>query len=105
MCQIAQEYMDKKNKLEEEAEQLMLDTKVELGSLDLNKQFGLPGLLFSLLDHEVDPSLTSDIHDTLNSMMHSTAVPSLFAWLSMCREVLTVASEDRYLNFFTNFFL
>lgn len=67
---------------------------LELGTLTLNKQFGLPGLLFSLLDHEVDPSLTSDIHDTLNSMMHSTAVTNLSAWLSMCREVLSVATED-----------
>lgn len=70
------------------------EDSLELGTLTLNKAFGLPGLLFSLLDHEVDPSLVSDIHDTLNSMMHSTAVSNLSSWLSMCREVLSVATED-----------
>ena len=70
------------------------EENLEIGTLTLNKQFGLPGLLFSLLDHEVDPSLTSDIHDALNSMMHSTAVTNLSVWLSMCREVLAVATEE-----------
>ena len=83
MCDVAQN-LD----LEEDEETM------ELGTLGLNKQFGLPGLLFSLLDYEVDPSLTSDIHDALNSMMHSTAVSNLSSWLSMCREVLSVATED-----------
>lgn len=69
------------------------DTK-ELGALHLNNQSGLPGLMFSLLDHEQDPSMISDIHDALNSMMHSMAAENLSVWLSLCREVLTVASDD-----------
>ena len=44
MCDVAQN-LD----LEEDEETM------ELGTLGLNKQFGLPGLLFSLLDYEVDP--------------------------------------------------
>ena len=66
----------------------------EIGKLTLSRQFGLPCLLFSLLDHELDPHLTSDIHDAICSMMHSTAVPTLSSWLAMCREVLTVASDE-----------
>ena len=66
----------------------------EIGKLTLSRQFGLPCLLFSLLDHELDPHLTSDIHDAVCSMMHSTAVPTLSSWLAMCREVLTVASDE-----------
>ena len=65
-----------------------------IGMLDLNKNSGLPGVMFSLLDHEVDPGIISDIHDALNSMLHSTAVENLSNWLSLCREVLTVATED-----------
>ena len=86
MCQIA-------TNLDTEEDEVDLVAK-EIGTLTLSKQFGLPGLLFSLLDHELDPNLTSDIHDAVNSMMHSTAVPTLSAWLAMCREVLTVASEE-----------
>jgi len=70
------------------------DSSREIGELVLNKQSGLPGLLFSLLDHELDPNLMSAIHDALNSMMHSTAASSLSSWLALCREVLTVATED-----------
>ena len=66
----------------------------EIGKLTLSRQFGLPCLLFSLLDHELDPHLTSDIHDAICSMMHSTAVPTISSWLAMCREVLTVASDE-----------
>ena len=66
----------------------------EIGKLTLSRQFGLPCLLFSLLDHELDPHLTSDIHDAVTSMMHSTAVSTLSSWLAMCREVLTVATEE-----------
>ena len=51
-------------------------------------------MLFSLLDYEVDPGLMSNIHDTINSIMQSMVVQDLTAWLSLCREVLTVSSED-----------
>ena len=86
MCQIALDLDTEEDETDPVA--------TEIGTLTLSKQFGLPGLMFSLLDHELDPNLTSDIHDAVNSMMHSTAVPTLSAWLAMCREVLTVASED-----------
>ena len=60
---------------------------MEGGRLHLNTQYGLPGLLFSLLDHELDPSLISDIHDTLNSIVHTMAAENLSQWLCLCREV------------------
>lgn len=71
------------------------DTKEnDTTAVHLNRQSGLPGLLFSLLDHEQDPGLTSNIHDTLNSIMHSMASENLSMWLGLCREVLTVRKEE-----------
>ena len=57
-------------------------------------EYGLPGILFSILDHELDVGLTSNIHDTLTSIMQSMAAENLTAWLSLLREVLTVANAD-----------
>ena len=94
MCEIAEEGLD--NSEEDETSQ-------EVGMLDLNKNSGLPGVMFSLLDHEVDPAIISDIHDALNSMLHSTAVENLSNWLSLCREVLTVATEDTSIGMFSEF--
>jgi hypothetical protein len=48
---------------------------------------GLPGMLFSLLDYEVDPAMVSNIHDTINSIMHSMVTENLSSWLALCREV------------------
>ena len=48
---------------------------------------GLPGMLFSLLDNEVDPAMISNIHDTINSIMHSMVAENLSSWLALCREV------------------
>lgn len=48
---------------------------------------GLPGMLFSLLDYEVDPAMISNIHDTINSIMHSMVTENLSSWLALCREV------------------
>ena len=54
---------------------------------------GLPGMLFQLLDLEMDSSLINNIHDTLNSIMMSMASDNLTVWLSLLKEVLTVANE------------
>eukprot|EP00096_Caligus_rogercresseyi_P009555 TRINITY_DN3256_c0_g1_i1.p1 TRINITY_DN3256_c0_g1~~TRINITY_DN3256_c0_g1_i1.p1 ORF type:complete len:883 (-),score=292.20 TRINITY_DN3256_c0_g1_i1:267-2915(-) len=58
------------------------------------KDSGLPGVLFSLLDLEVDPTMISNIHDTLNSIMQSMAAENLTNWLSLLREVLTVSTDS-----------
>ncbi|TRY62849.1 hypothetical protein TCAL_08197 [Tigriopus californicus] len=47
---------------------------------------GLPGILFSILDHELDPLLLSNIHDTLLFIMQSMASENLTSWLSLLRE-------------------
>lgn len=47
---------------------------------------GLPGMLFSLMDYEVDPCVLSDIHDTITSIMHSMVADKLTSWLHLCRE-------------------
>ena len=57
-------------------------------------EYGLPGILFSILDHELDVALSSNIHDTLTSVMQSMAAENLTSWLSLLREVLTVTNAD-----------
>ncbi|QQP56837.1 Uncharacterized protein FKW44_001638, partial [Caligus rogercresseyi] len=49
------------------------------------KDSGLPG---------VDPTMISNIHDTLNSIMQSMAAENLTNWLSLLREVLTVSTDS-----------
>ncbi|EEB14387.1 conserved hypothetical protein [Pediculus humanus corporis] len=56
-------------------------------------EFGLPGVLFSMLDTETDSKLIKDIHDTLASMLQVLAAENLNLWLSLCKDVLTVATE------------
>lgn len=53
---------------------------------------GLPGVLFSMLDTETDGKLIKDIHDTLTSMLQILAADNLSQWLSLCKDVLTIAS-------------
>lgn len=53
---------------------------------------GLPGVLFSMLDTETDSKLIKDIHDTLMSMLQILAADNLSQWLSLCKDVLTIAS-------------
>ncbi len=48
---------------------------------------GLPGVLFSILDHEMDPTLLSHVHDTLSFIMQSMAAENLTTWLTLLREV------------------
>lgn len=55
---------------------------------------GLPGVLFSMLDTEVDNKLIKDIHDTLTSMLQILAADNLAQWLSLCKDVLTVATGN-----------
>lgn len=55
---------------------------------------GLPGFLFAMLDTETDAEMIKNIHDTLNSMLHILAADNLSQWLTMCKNVLTVANES-----------
>ncbi|XP_045624859.2 LOW QUALITY PROTEIN: HEAT repeat-containing protein 5B [Procambarus clarkii] len=55
---------------------------------------GLPGLLFGLLDTETDCVLVRHVHHTLTSMLQALATSHLNLWLTLCREVLTSASES-----------
>lgn len=54
---------------------------------------GLPGFLFAMLDTETDAEMIKNIHDTLNSMLQILASDNLSQWLTMCKNVLTVANE------------
>ncbi|XP_062123541.1 HEAT repeat-containing protein 5B isoform X3 [Drosophila sulfurigaster albostrigata] len=56
-------------------------------------EYGLPGLLFSMLDTETDAEMLKNIHDTLTSMLQMLAADNLSNWLSLCKKVLTVAVE------------
>ncbi len=51
-------------------------------------------MLFSVLDHEMDATILSNIHDTLSFIMHSMASENLTTWLSLLREVLTIGSSE-----------
>lgn len=55
---------------------------------------GLPGVLFSMLDAETDAKLIKDIHDTLISMLQMLAADNLSLWLTLCKDVLTVATDS-----------
>ncbi|XP_055635058.1 HEAT repeat-containing protein 5B isoform X2 [Toxorhynchites rutilus septentrionalis] len=55
--------------------------------------YGLPGVLFGMLDTESDRVMIKNIHDTITSMLQILAADNLSQWLSMCKNVLTVASE------------
>ncbi|XP_017860243.1 PREDICTED: HEAT repeat-containing protein 5B isoform X4 [Drosophila arizonae] len=57
-------------------------------------EYGLPGLLFSMLDTETDVEMLKNIHDTLTSMLQMLAADNLSNWLSLCKKVLTVAVES-----------
>jgi hypothetical protein len=59
---------------------------------------GLPGVLFSMLDTETDNRLIKDIHDTLTSMLQMMAADNLSQWLSLCKDVLTVATGQDLLQ-------
>lgn len=55
---------------------------------------GLPGVLFGMLDTETDSEMIKNIHDTLNSMLQMLASDNLSQWLTLCKNVLTVATEN-----------
>ncbi|XP_067647146.1 HEAT repeat-containing protein 5B isoform X5 [Eurosta solidaginis] len=56
-------------------------------------EYGLPGVLFAMLDTETDAEMLKNIHDTLTSMLQMLASDNLSSWLSLCKNVLTVAVE------------
>lgn len=60
----------------------------------LLSEYGLMGVLFGMLDTESDPEMIKNIHDTIISMLQMLAADNLSQWLSMCKRVLTVASES-----------
>lgn len=55
---------------------------------------GLPGILFGMLDTETDAEMIKNIHDTLNSMLRILASDNLSQWLALCKNVLTIATEN-----------
>lgn len=60
----------------------------------LLSEYGLMGVLFAMLDTESDVEMIKNIHDTIVSMLQMLAADNLSQWLSMCKRVLTVASES-----------
>ena len=64
----------------------------------LLSEYGLMGVLFAMLDTESDPEMIKNIHDTIISMLQMLAADNLSHWLSMCKRVLTVATESEMAN-------
>ncbi|KAK6641234.1 hypothetical protein RUM44_012943 [Polyplax serrata] len=69
------------------------DKDTQEGEIFNMTETGLAGVLFSMLDTETDSKLIKDIHDTLTSMLHVLAAENLTLWLTLCKDVLTVATE------------
>lgn len=68
------------------------DKDTQEGEIFNMTETGLAGVLFSMLDTETDSKLIKDIHDTLTSMLHVLAAENLTLWLTLCKDVLTVAT-------------
>ncbi len=67
----------------------------ELAAFDASQfsESGLPGMLFAVLDREMDVNLVSNVHDTLIFIMQSMAADNLTSWLGLLREVLTIGAS------------
>lgn len=59
----------------------------------LVSEYGLPGILFAMLDTETDAEMIKNIHDTIASMLQMLAADNVSQWLGLCKKVLTVANE------------
>lgn len=57
-----------------------------------------------MLDTETDTRLIKDIHDTLTSMLQMMAADNLSQWLSLCKDVLTVATGNKIFYHSSNAF-
>ena len=61
---------------------------------------GLEGRLFALCDTETDGKLTSDIQDTLVSLLQTLATHDLTRWLNLLREILSSSGEASCIDFY-----
>lgn len=52
------------------------------------------GVLFSLLDAEVDAKLLKHIRETITSMLQALADNDLKHWLGLCKQVLLASSSE-----------
>lgn len=55
---------------------------------------GLEGLLFSLLDAEVESRLLKHIRETITSMLQARAATELKHWLGLCKQVLLASNVE-----------
>ena len=55
---------------------------------------GIEGLLFSLLDAEVEPGLQKHIRETLVSLLQTLAVDNVGHWLGLCKQVLLATKAE-----------
>ena len=60
--------------------------------------YGLPGLLFCLLDSETDAKIVADIKKTIDGFVQSFAAENVYSWILICREVLTSAESNSALS-------
>lgn len=64
-------------------------------SLDCIKiEFGLPGILFTMLDTETDVEIIMNIQDTLASMIQTLVSDNLTTWLNLCKSILIIKIES-----------
>lgn len=73
---------------------LALNMKPEDCPKLMTMEYGLPGILFAMLDYETDTEMLKNIRDTLTSMITLIVSENLGIWLSICKNVLTTAVEN-----------
>ena len=57
---------------------------------------GLEGVLYGMMDTEIDGKLISDIEDTLVSLLQSLATKNLTRWLLLLKDVLSASTGKCY---------
>ena len=59
---------------------------------------GLEGVLYGMMDTEIDGKLISDIEDTLVSLLQSLATKNLTRWLLLLKDVLSASTGKCYIG-------
>ena len=62
-------------------------------------EVGLEAALFALLDKDSDPKLSSDVRDTIISLLQALVADNLSGWLTLIKEVLQTSAGEAAIFF------
>lgn len=77
----------------EQTKLFVSEAKITTGLLTIINDSGLEGLLFKLLDIEIDNLIISDIRDTINSIFSCLNETNLKHWISLLKEIAICNSD------------